>query len=147
MLALSHLFLRSLVISPITPPLPPRIGPLAAPRPHAGRVPALPMVGAPLPTSHHIRPAVQTRPTSSTPFTSFPPDDLSAAAFPPILPPKPGRCASPPHVPLGRTPAPDTTTAPLRGVWSQGRLAQWRAVARHPLFHPQLGFRNLLGVS
>jgi ATP-dependent 26S proteasome regulatory subunit len=33
-------------------------------------------------------------------------------------------------MPLGLTPAPDTTTAPLRGVWSQGRQAQWRAVAR-----------------
>jgi hypothetical protein len=54
-------------------------------------------------------------------------------------------CASPPPVPLALPPLLTPRQPPLGGVWSQGRLAQWRAVARCVASSSERGYRGFRG--
>jgi hypothetical protein len=144
MINLSRLSLIMSLMSQPGPPaaLVPRATPVIHPaHPQATELLPLPATDArpTTPTAHAIRCAL---PGPSARLMRIPlAAGLHGSGTPPDFGINPVRFASLTARALGLTPAPDTTTAPFRGVWSQGRLAQWRAVslvrrAHHPLLSP-----------
>ena len=101
-----------------------RIMSLLSQRPQRSLLSPIPPTGAPNPpipcaAPHAIHPARPVADESCLPSAAR---TARPAQFSPLhhanrlgCPPNPAQSASPPHVPLGLTPAPDTTTAPLRG--------------------------------
>ena len=101
-----------------------RIMSLLSQRPQRSLLSPIPPIGSPNPpipcaAPHAIHPARPVADESCLPSAAR---TARPAQFSPLphanrlgCPPNPAQSASPPHVPLGLTPAPDTTTAPLRG--------------------------------